>query len=300
MTDNRPTEQLHKLLEERGVEYEAYRDIKNRRITKWRTYHGAFVFFAVEKEGRLFVETASDTGHSAICTPEQTIAATLGSEINGDTSDGYHTFNELYHHRAVLFSVIVRDHRDLAWKARKHHDGTMYEGMFIVGIETPKGQATYHYDLDPYWDMFDCEEREFAPEWDGHTPEEAIARIAELGSELNPDGLPVGLTISEDGDLLNWRGENYVKQSTLWSERDEWKERYDSVLEGRDRWSGIVDGIYRRFYPREKYCLPIDPTDMINEAIDAIERERDEWKAKAIVATLGNERGNDVIAFERK
>jgi hypothetical protein len=116
------------------------------------------------------------------CLPEQAIAATLGSEINGDTSDGYHTFNELYHHRAVLFSVIVRDHRELAWKARKHHDGTMYDGMFIVGIETPKGQATYHYDLDPYWEMFDCEEREFAPEWDGHTPDDAIARIAELGS----------------------------------------------------------------------------------------------------------------------
>lgn len=44
------------------------------------------------------------------------------------------------------------------------------------------------------------------------TPEQAIA--ATLGNELNPDGLPVGLTISEDGELLNWLGENYVKQST--------------------------------------------------------------------------------------
>ena len=26
----------------------------------------------------------------------------------GDLSDGYHTFNELYHHRAILFSVICR------------------------------------------------------------------------------------------------------------------------------------------------------------------------------------------------
>ena len=75
---DKATELLHKLLDERGVEYEAYRDIKNRCITKWRTYHGAFVFFAVEKEGKLFVETASDTEHSAICTPEQAIAATLG------------------------------------------------------------------------------------------------------------------------------------------------------------------------------------------------------------------------------
>lgn len=101
-------------------------------------------------------------------------------EINGDTSDGYHTFNELYHHRAVLFSVIVKAFPDKAWKARKHHDGTMYDGMFIVGINTPHGQATYHYDIDPYWDMFACRELERAPEWDGHTPEEAINRIGQL------------------------------------------------------------------------------------------------------------------------
>lgn len=101
-------------------------------------------------------------------------------EINGDTSDGYHTFNELYHHRAVLFSVIVKAFQDKAWKSKKHHDGTMYDGMFIVGIDTPRGQATYHYDIDPYWDMFECPELERAPEWDGHTPEEAINRIGAL------------------------------------------------------------------------------------------------------------------------
>lgn len=102
-------------------------------------------------------------------------------EIDGETSDGYHTFNELYHHRAVLFSVIVRDHADLAWKSKAHHDETMYDGMFIVGIETPQGQATYHYDIDPYWEMFDCKELVRAPEWDGHSSDDAITRIATLG-----------------------------------------------------------------------------------------------------------------------
>lgn len=100
--------------------------------------------------------------------------------ITGETSDGYHTFNELYHHRAVLFSVIVKAFPDHAWKSMKHHDGTMYDGMFIVGIETPDGQATYHYDIEPYWDMFECKELEYAPEWDGHTPAQAIARIGKL------------------------------------------------------------------------------------------------------------------------
>lgn len=102
------------------------------------------------------------------------------AKIDGDTSDGYHTFNELYHHRAVLFSVIVKAFPERAWKSRKHHDGTMYDGMFIVGIDTPQGQATYHYDVDPYWEMFACRELDRAPEWDGHTSAEAISRIGTL------------------------------------------------------------------------------------------------------------------------
>ena len=101
-------------------------------------------------------------------------------EIDDDTSDGYHTFNELYHHRAILFSVIVKTFPDKAWKSLRHHDGTMYDGMFIVGIDTPEGQATYHYDIDPYWDMFECRELSRAPEWDGHTPAQAIERISKL------------------------------------------------------------------------------------------------------------------------
>ena len=104
----------------------------------------------------------------------------ISTVITGETSDGYHTFNELYHHRAVLFSVIVKAFQEKAWKARLHHDGTMYDGMFIVGIDTPYGQVSYHYDIDPYWHMFECRELERAPEWDGHTPAQAIERIGKL------------------------------------------------------------------------------------------------------------------------
>lgn len=101
----------------------------------------------------------------------------------GNISDGYHTFNELYHHRAVLFAVICNMYPDKAWKSKQHDDPNfpMYDGMFIVGIETPEGQATYHYDLDPYWDIFNVKEIERAPKYDGHTPDEAIRRIGLLG-----------------------------------------------------------------------------------------------------------------------
>ena len=100
----------------------------------------------------------------------------------GEFSDGYHTFNELYHHRAVLFSVICNMFPDRAWKSKLHDTGDMYDGMFIVGIETDQGQATYHYDIDPYWDMFKVKELEKAPKWDGHTPSDAIERIGAINT----------------------------------------------------------------------------------------------------------------------
>ena len=98
----------------------------------------------------------------------------------GEFSDGYHTFNELYHHRAVLFAMICNSFLHLSWKSKLHDTGDMFDGMFIVGIETPQGQATYHYDVEPYWDMFRVTELERAPKWDGHTPAEAIDRIAAM------------------------------------------------------------------------------------------------------------------------
>lgn len=107
--------------------------------------------------------------------------------INGATSDGYHTFNELYDHRAKLFSVVVAAFSNNAWKSKRHSDGSMYEGMFIVGIDTPHGQATYHYEIEPYWELFHCSELPKAPEWDGHTPTQAIDRIAGLAELIEPE-----------------------------------------------------------------------------------------------------------------
>lgn len=169
------TERLRHLLDEHGTEYEVD-DAKTVKVTRWKAY-GEWVSFI-----------EYDTGETRFCidarrfTPEQAVEATLGPRTTGETSDGFHTMAELYHHRAVLFSVIVRDHAELAWKSKAHNDGTMYDGMFIVGIQTSQGQATYHYDIEPYWEMFDCRELERAPEWDGHTPEQAIERIATLGA----------------------------------------------------------------------------------------------------------------------
>lgn len=128
--------------------------------------------------------------------------------ITGETSDGYHTFNELYHHRAILFSVICNNNTDRAWKSKKHDDGSMFENMFIIGINTPEGQATYHYDVNPYWDMFKVKEHDKAPVWDGHTPAQAIERIKSLFEQPNEP-----LTLDElkqmDGGKVWYDGNAY-------------------------------------------------------------------------------------------
>ena len=98
----------------------------------------------------------------------------------GELSDGYHTFNELYHHRAILFACLCNKYKTKSWKSKLHHDGTMYDNMFIVGMDTPKGQISYHYDIDPYWDIFKVKERKKAPEWDGHTADDVIIRLLSL------------------------------------------------------------------------------------------------------------------------
>lgn len=97
----------------------------------------------------------------------------------GEVSDGSHTFNELYYHRMILFSVILNQNSDRAWKSRKHHDGTMYEDYFIVGIDTPQGQFTYHYHKS-YWDNFRVKELEFAPMWDGHESKDIVRLLSLL------------------------------------------------------------------------------------------------------------------------
>lgn len=96
-----------------------------------------------------------------------------------DISDKWHTFDELYYHRMVLFLAIQKANLDKSWKSKKHHDGTMFDDSFIVGIETRQGQYSYHYDLK-YWDMFeDIEELEFAPEYDGHKPDD-VGRLLNI------------------------------------------------------------------------------------------------------------------------
>lgn len=100
-----------------------------------------------------------------------------------DVSDGFHTFKELYYQRMMLFAVIVKQNKDNAWKSLRHEDGELCfgGGWFIVGIDTPEGSYTYHYE-DNFYSLFDCIELERGKHWDGHT-EKDVTRLLSLEQE---------------------------------------------------------------------------------------------------------------------
>jgi hypothetical protein len=98
-----------------------------------------------------------------------------------DISDGYHTFGELYEHRAALFAALIHCVPHRAWMSRRHHDGSEFEGYFIAGLDLPTGQITYHVP-EFWWGFYEFAGallREYAPEWDGHTSAEVISRLTE-------------------------------------------------------------------------------------------------------------------------
>ena len=68
----------------------------------------------------------------------------LGESVKS-ISDGNHTFADLYFQRMNLLSVICSCYPELSWKSKKHFDeenDPMFNGCFIVGINTPNGVAT--------------------------------------------------------------------------------------------------------------------------------------------------------------
>lgn len=107
----------------------------------------------------------------------------------GEVSDGFHTFNQLYEHRNLLFcfllTLIYRENlsKFQVWKALKHSDGTMFDSnngdWFIAGLsdETGSRQITYHMSKSRYWGLLDIPEREFAPKYDGHSPDDVLERL---------------------------------------------------------------------------------------------------------------------------
>lgn len=106
-------------------------------------------------------------------------------KIDGNTSDGCHTFNELYEFRmiynAALFNEWASQNKYETNKSWKHHDGEWCFGnekeWFIVTAKTPFGVISNHYPAED-WDMFKIPETETSiHEYDGHTAQDVVDRL---------------------------------------------------------------------------------------------------------------------------
>ena len=106
------------------------------------------------------------------------------NKITGETSDGYHTFNELYEFRklynAALLNEWAKQNKFNVHKSWKHNDGELCfgGGWFIVMADLPTGQISNHYE-EKDWELFQCEERELADKWDGHSSQDVAKRLVE-------------------------------------------------------------------------------------------------------------------------
>ena len=159
-------------------------------------------------------------------------------EITGETSDGYHTFNELYEHRLALTVALVRKTPDLAWRSLRHHVGgdPMFDGYFIVGLDLPTGTITYHYDLK-HWELFDAARTlDNAPAWDGAPPgrqRDPAAGVAPR-SEVAVMSAPGRIQLRRTAGWRKPEGATVVARPSKWG--NPW------VAKEYARWSDLFDG----------------------------------------------------------
>lgn len=116
---------------------------------------------------------------------------------NMQVSDGYHTMDELYEHRIILWIALCQmtEYRNQVWKqqgvkmsgendvwrSKLHSDGSSYDGWFVLGIGKNKGsQRTYHLP-ESVWEKAEfAETLEKAPDFDGHRSNDVLNRIENI------------------------------------------------------------------------------------------------------------------------
>jgi hypothetical protein len=133
-------------------------------------------------------------------------------------ADRHYYVGELKLFRLELSKMVMHTFYPLAFKTKRHFDGTMFNGDFLVGIYTPRGPVVFHFKME-YFDEFEVPEIECGPNFneDKYTPIEALERLKSLpsignnyidtgkGTILNPDSLisPVDLkSIDEESEHL--------------------------------------------------------------------------------------------------
>lgn len=137
---------------------------------------GEVARYAFFKRGD-WILTFPDGGHQVVSNKDFNTQYSEMPEVNNMTSDGYHTFQELYDHRSALFRVVVENYRGRSFKTRKTQDGREVPGWFIAGLNFPFGQISYHM-ADLWWDKLPhVPVYEKNTGYDNHTAADVLKRL---------------------------------------------------------------------------------------------------------------------------
>jgi len=129
-------------------------------------------------------QTIDQATQEAVEAERARLESLIPEKITGETSDGYHTFNELYEFRklfnAHLFNEWYSQGKYEVHKSTRHSDGEecFGGGWFIVMATLPTGQISNHYEMKD-WGLFNCQVRQRADKWDGHTAKDVAKRLYE-------------------------------------------------------------------------------------------------------------------------
>ena len=108
--------------------------------------------------------------------------------------DGYHTFDELYEHRIILWIALCNMYYQWGygdpWRSKLHSDGSSYDGWFLLGMGKHKSsQMTYHLPMSRWEDTFFAKTLDKAPEFDGHTSDDVLKRLEMMFKKYHDCGV---------------------------------------------------------------------------------------------------------------
>ena len=96
---------------------------------------------------------------------------------NVEISDGFHTFDELYDHRCLLFiNLCLLNKEKCAWKHAN-------DDWFVLYYETEFGQISYHIPDKYLYLISNRIKNDEDYKWDGHTSEYVIAALCNMAEE---------------------------------------------------------------------------------------------------------------------
>lgn len=100
--------------------------------------------------------------------------------VNGELSDGYHTFSDIYRHRNLLFiNMCLASPEKCVWADHQEWDSA------VLVYNAPAGQISYHisYDQVPFI-LHKIKEVKFGEHgWDGHNPRNVLERLEDLAMQ---------------------------------------------------------------------------------------------------------------------